>query len=172
MEPLAAKEMPSATPRSVKFLTAQKHYSQPHKNHRSSGPAKRSQLERFNAVVPFMQPPKNLAMTHALLPQNLLAFNAGIDLPVLMDSCTRELNRLARQPVLIRRDSADAQTAATQIELVFGMDQLPLAEVPMHEWLRTEHDAEACADLVQQIKTLFAVPAWATVQLNTAQMPA
>ena len=119
-----------------------------------------------------MQPPKNLAMTHALLPQNLLAFNAGIDLPVLMDSCTRELNRLARQPVLIRRDSADAQTAATQIELVFGMDQLPLADVPMHEWLRTEHDAEACADLVQQIKTLFAVPAWATVQLNTAQMPA
>lgn len=119
-----------------------------------------------------MQPPKNLAMTTTLVPQNLLAFDNGIDLPVLMDNCTRELNRLARQPVLIRRDSADAQTAATQIELVFGMDQMPLADLPLHEWLRTEHDAAGCADLVQQIKTLFAVPAWATVQLNTAQMPA
>lgn len=110
-------------------------------------------------------------MTHARAFQSHALRPSALDLPVLMASCSDQLNRLARQPVLVRRDDAWA-SQAPQIELVFGMDRAHLGEIEAVEWLRTEHDQAACTDLVQQLKALFAVPASAGIEITTAQRPA
>ena len=108
-------------------------------------------------------------MTHARNPQALRP--SALDLPMLMASCSGELNRLARQPVLVRRDDAWA-SQGQRIELVFGMDHASLSEIDAADWLRTEQDEAACTDLVQQLKALFAVPASAGLEIATAQRPA
>ncbi|MES2883578.1 MAG: hypothetical protein V4709_02150 [Pseudomonadota bacterium] len=110
-------------------------------------------------------------MTHARTTPAYALRPSALDLPVLMASCSEELNRLARQPVLVRRDDAWA-SQGPHIELVFGMDRASLSEIDAGDWLRTEQDEAGCIDLVQQLKALFAVPASAGVEVATAQRPA
>lgn len=110
-------------------------------------------------------------MTHARTVPAYALRPSALDLPILMASCSDQLNRLARQPVLVRRDEAWASTAP-QIELVFGMDRAHLADIDVGEWLRTEQDEAGCTDLVQQLKALFAVPASVGFEVATAQRPA
>ncbi len=110
-------------------------------------------------------------MTHARTAPAYALRPSALDLPVLMARCSNQLNRLARQPVLVRRDDAWASTTP-QIELVFGIDRAHLNEIDNGEWLRTEHDEAGCNDLVQQLKALFAVPASAGLEITTAQRPA
>lgn len=96
---------------------------------------------------------------------------ATLDLPVLMASCRGELNRLARQPMLVRRD--DTTIGSHQrIELLFGMDHAALHEIDADEWLRTDQDAAGCSHLVQQLQALFAAPGMAGFEISTAQRPA
>lgn len=110
-------------------------------------------------------------MTHARVTPAYGLRPSALDLPILMATCTDQLNRLARQPVLVRRDEAWA-SQGPQIELVFGMDRAHLGEIEAGEWLRTEQDEAGCTHLVQQLKALFAVPASAGVEVTTAQRPA
>lgn len=110
-------------------------------------------------------------MTHARSAQTSALPPSALDLPILMASCSGELNRLARQPVLVRRDESWA-SQGQRIELVFGMEHAGLNDIGAHEWLRTEQDEAGCTDLVQQLKALFAVPASAGLEIATAQRPA
>lgn len=110
-------------------------------------------------------------MTTARDPRAAALQSEALDLPVLMAACSSQLNRLARQPVLVRREQA-AAAGGEQIELLFGMDHANLNQIESREWLRTEHDEAACGHLVQQLKALFAVPASAGLEITTTQRPA
>jgi hypothetical protein len=108
-------------------------------------------------------------MTKAAAP--LARHSGAIDLPTLEGLAAINLNRLAREPVTIRQ-AFGGPRGKVGIELVFGMEQAGLDYLPLADWLRTEHDPAGCADLVQQIKALFAVPQAAAIELSTVQRPA
>ncbi len=109
-------------------------------------------------------------MTHARSAHDLLSYPAAFDLPQLAAHCSDLLNRLARQPVRVRRGAVADDSP--HIELLFGMDQAVLSEIDDQQWLRTEHDRAGCTDLIQQLKALFTLPAAAALEVGTAQRPA